>query len=234
MFWFSLQVLSEIFLILRRVQRDVLKFSRNVPLSCLILIKLDLSRLIFFFKYPQISNFVTVHCGPVVPLDRQTWQMTMIILTFHSFANAPQNWTDTNIKRSDGRHRLPVMWSFTAYALKHKGEQKLFFLFFGGGRVCPEACNDENLKSLLTFVLVILSSEPAVRQLAGFPGLWFLTSRHNSMKTHVNCHPRSTTVTELVISLRRRPVAHKCPRAHVFPNVYRSVYLCKVQCVLRI
>jgi hypothetical protein len=78
MFWFPLQLLSEIFLILQRSWQDI-----NINLymsSCTVLlflsyfIKNEFSGQIFFFKYPQISYFKEIHLvgAEFFRVDRQT------------------------------------------------------------------------------------------------------------------------------------------------------------------
>jgi hypothetical protein len=94
-FWFSLQLLSETFLILRIIQRDIIKSEHaslcKVPVfSCQILIELEFSR--FSKKY----SYIKFHEHPQ-PLhaDGRT-DMTKLTAAFRNFANAPKNSTESH------------------------------------------------------------------------------------------------------------------------------------------
>ena len=87
-FWFSLQHLSEIFLILRRTERDVImhviKSSCKVPV-----IKFKFSRQ-NFEKYSNIKFHKNPFSGSrVVPCGRRDRQMKLIV-AICNFANAPK------------------------------------------------------------------------------------------------------------------------------------------------
>jgi hypothetical protein len=94
-FGFSLQRLSETFLILRRNKRDMTKMyiglhAKHRCYSYQILIQLEFSRQIF-------ENFTNIkfHGNPtsgsrVVPCGRT--DMTKLIVAFRNFANAPNNY----------------------------------------------------------------------------------------------------------------------------------------------
>jgi hypothetical protein len=97
-FWFYLKIFCEIFLILRRIQRDinVLRSSRKVPV---ILVRFDwkvnvLDRL---SKNTEIWNFMKIrpvgaelfHAGHR-QADRRT-VMKKLIVAFRNFANAPRS-----------------------------------------------------------------------------------------------------------------------------------------------
>jgi hypothetical protein len=96
-FWFSLHLLSEIFLILRRNERDSTKniyWSSlwSTRYSCPILMKPEFSRQIF-----EKSSSITFHENPssgsrVVPFGRTDGRtdMTKLIVAFCNFANAPK------------------------------------------------------------------------------------------------------------------------------------------------
>ena len=97
-FWFSLQYLSEKFLILKRIQWLVtinVHTSSKVPVySCQVLMKIGFS-LQFCEKYSNFkfhenpsSGSRAVPCGQT---DRQRTNVTKLIIAFHNFANAPKN-----------------------------------------------------------------------------------------------------------------------------------------------
>jgi hypothetical protein len=101
-FWFSLQRLSEIFFIFRRIERDmtvnVYWCSCKVPVI-LVQFALNLNFLNRFSKNPSISNFLRIR--PVGAelygrTDRRTDErkdghVTKLIVVFRKFANAPKN-----------------------------------------------------------------------------------------------------------------------------------------------
>ena len=80
MFWLSLQLLSETVFILRRIQRDnIINVHRW-------------SFLVRFSKNTQISNFMKIRLGvnELFHADRETTNMTKLIVPFRNFANAPK------------------------------------------------------------------------------------------------------------------------------------------------
>jgi hypothetical protein len=91
-FWFSLQLLCETFLILRRIQRDIIinvhKSSCEVPL---LLSHVNDSWILstdFRKKYSDIKFHENRSSkSPVVPCELKT-KMTKLIVGFHNFANA--------------------------------------------------------------------------------------------------------------------------------------------------
>jgi hypothetical protein len=94
-FWFSLQLLSETFLILRRNKRDkkkcILVFMWSTLYSCLIVMKLE-----FFQQIFEKSSNIKFHKNPSSGLsscsmrtDRRT-DMTKLIVAFRNFAKAPK------------------------------------------------------------------------------------------------------------------------------------------------
>jgi hypothetical protein len=98
-FWFSLQLLSEIFLILRTIERyTVMNLHRSSCRVSVILVKLQWS-LNFLDrsskKYSNIKFHENPSSGsPAVPCGRtdvQTWRK--LIFAFRNFANAPKNKT---------------------------------------------------------------------------------------------------------------------------------------------
>ena len=96
MFWFSLQRLSEKFLVLRRTERDsiinVHRSSCKVPVTfCKTLMRLEYSRQIFE-NCSSIKFLKTNSSGKLFHTDRQR-DMTKLIVAFRSFAKAPKNKT---------------------------------------------------------------------------------------------------------------------------------------------
>ena len=60
-FWFSLQLLPETFLIIRRIKRDIVN-SHNSPVPVIFVrFQWDLNFFERFSKNPEISNFVIIH-----------------------------------------------------------------------------------------------------------------------------------------------------------------------------
>jgi len=88
-FWFTLQILSEMFIILRRNERDIAinvhRSSREVP-DILVRLQRNSNFLIRVPKISQISNFGSG--SRVVPCRRT--DMTTLITMFRKFANAPE------------------------------------------------------------------------------------------------------------------------------------------------
>jgi hypothetical protein len=91
-FWFSLQLLSETFFILSRIERDIIK---NVYLSS-VKFPLFLSDINetwnIFPKTTQISKFIKIHPtgAELFHSDGQT-DMKKLIVTFRNFSKAPKN-----------------------------------------------------------------------------------------------------------------------------------------------
>jgi hypothetical protein len=98
-FWFSLQLLSEIFLILRKTGRDMIinvyRSSCRVPVI-LVRIQWNWNFLNIFSRNPQISNFMKIcpvgaqalHAGGRADI---TWHdVTKLLVAFRSFASAPK------------------------------------------------------------------------------------------------------------------------------------------------
>jgi len=113
MFWFSLQILSEAVLILKRTERDIIKknpyrSSCKVP-AVLVKLQWNLNFLSRFLENVQISNFFKKKSDQREPScsvrtvgqkDKQTdgrtdryIEMTKIVVTFRNFANSSRNWT---------------------------------------------------------------------------------------------------------------------------------------------
>ena len=92
-FWFSLQLLFETFLILRRIQRDVINVTTSSCYFCRILMKLEFYRQISE-KVPNIKFNQNPWSGSrVVPCGQTDGRMNMtkLIVAIHNFANAPKN-----------------------------------------------------------------------------------------------------------------------------------------------
>ena len=90
-FWFFLQLLSEIFLILRRTLRDVIKIYVGLHVKHRLLLSYCNETWIFdrFSKTNQISNFTKIRPvgAELFHADRRT-KMTNLITASHNFANA--------------------------------------------------------------------------------------------------------------------------------------------------
>jgi hypothetical protein len=94
-FWFSVQLLSETFLILRRIQRDII-INVHRSLCKLPLLLSDFNETWIFstdFRKKKSSN-IKFYENPsivsrVVPCGRT--DMTKLIVAFRNFANAPKN-----------------------------------------------------------------------------------------------------------------------------------------------
>jgi hypothetical protein len=96
-FWFLLQLLSEIFLILRIIQQDIIinvhESSCEVPVTHQILMILDFDR---FIKNTQILNFIKIRPvgAKLFHVDRQTDRHDEASIRFHKFANAPKTFSN--------------------------------------------------------------------------------------------------------------------------------------------
>ena len=91
-FWFSLQILSETFSLIRRIQRDIIK---NVQTSsCKVPPSLNETSIFLDRRSntPQISNFMRIRPvrDKLLHTDRQR-DTTMLTAAFRNFANAPRN-----------------------------------------------------------------------------------------------------------------------------------------------
>ena len=96
-FVFSLQILSDTFLILRRIQRDMITnvfwSSCNVPVVLSDIIKLEGSRQILKKLLKYLIQRKSVLWTRVVPCGRTDGQtgMTKQTTDYRNFANAPKN-----------------------------------------------------------------------------------------------------------------------------------------------
>jgi hypothetical protein len=114
-FWFSPQLLSEAFLIVRRTEQDVIinvwrsscKVTAN---SSRILMKLEFSRQIFEKILKYHISWKYVRCGPScsVRTARQT-DMTRLIIAFRNFENAHKTTKDDT--QGPALHSLTCRWS---------------------------------------------------------------------------------------------------------------------------
>jgi len=94
-YWFSLQLLYETFLILKRVVRDMIKMYIDLHVKYRLLLS-DFNEIwMFWADFLKIQNFIKVSpLGAVVPCggtDRRT-DMTNLRVAFRSFAKAPKQW----------------------------------------------------------------------------------------------------------------------------------------------
>jgi hypothetical protein len=95
-FWFSLPLLSETFLVLRRMQRDIIinihRSSYKVP-AILVRCWRNLNFLHRLSKDPQLSNFMKIRRrgrAALFHVDTQTWRSYSVAI-FRNFANVPNN-----------------------------------------------------------------------------------------------------------------------------------------------
>jgi hypothetical protein len=93
--FFSLRILSEMFFILRRIERDIIiNVYRSSCTVAIILVRFlwNLNFLDRFSKNVQISNFMKIHSVEVelFHADRRT-DMTKLIVALRNFANATRN-----------------------------------------------------------------------------------------------------------------------------------------------
>jgi len=92
-FWFSLQLLSEKFLILRRLERDVIT---NVHLSScqLPVFSWQIFTWIFSTYFRETLKYeisrTSVHCVPICYMSDRQADMTKLRVAFHNFASAPK------------------------------------------------------------------------------------------------------------------------------------------------
>jgi hypothetical protein len=94
-FWFSLQLLSKTFLILRRIQRDIVKnvekSSCKVPLI-LVGFQWNLNFLDRFSKKAHISSLIKIRpVGDKLFHTDRMKDITQVIVAFPNFANALKN-----------------------------------------------------------------------------------------------------------------------------------------------
>jgi len=143
-FWFSLQGLSGTFLILRRIQRDIVInihiFMRNSRYSSHIVMNLEFSRQIFekqsnikfHEKCVQFEQSCSIRKGTQsdrgtdgradeqIDRDRQTEMMKRIV-AFRNFENVPKkngSWMETVIKLTN--QMFCVWWNSLAISIKLK------------------------------------------------------------------------------------------------------------------
>ena len=104
-FWFSLQHLSETFLILRRNEQDMIKkilevFMQSTYYTYQILMKLEFTWQFFFLNvlnYQVSRNSVQWEPSCPTRTDGRA-DMTKLIVAFRNFANAPKNILVCDIK----------------------------------------------------------------------------------------------------------------------------------------
>jgi hypothetical protein len=118
--WFSVQLLSETFLILRRTERDVtINVYRSAACKVpVILVRLqwNLDSLYIFSKNSQISNFMKIHPfgDKLFHADRRT-DMTKLTVACRNFANAPKTWISYyNEKLCDISSSPHITWLMTS------------------------------------------------------------------------------------------------------------------------
>jgi hypothetical protein len=126
-FWFSLQLLSETFPILKRNERDMIKirwFSCKVPFI-LVRFLWHLHFLNGFSKNPQVSNFTKIRAmGAELfhadgKTDRQA-DMTKLVVALRNFANAPTNESTSHSGRSSRVSIIPNFSTEADFRMKEK------------------------------------------------------------------------------------------------------------------
>ena len=127
MFWFSLQLLSETFLILKRIKRDTIinvkTSSCKVPFFFSDFIG-TLSRQSFEKKLKYQISWKSVHWEPSCAMrqtDRRT-ATTKLIVAFRTFANASIVYLNTNQQGSVPDNRCRFRWLINTQQ-KHEPER---------------------------------------------------------------------------------------------------------------
>jgi hypothetical protein len=95
MFWFSLHILFETLLIIRRLQRDIINVHSSSCKVTVILVRDEwkLNFLNRFSKYAPISNFMKIYLvgAELFHAERKT-DMTKLIVAFRKFSKAPNKY----------------------------------------------------------------------------------------------------------------------------------------------
>jgi len=133
MFWFSLRLLSETFLILRGTEWDMIiivrRFSCQVP-AVRFRFHWNLNFFNRFSKNTKTWNFMKIRPvgAELLQADRQTdgrTDMTKLLVAFRNFANAPKNESNTGLFKMI----VGVLTTFHTQYTWDRGGTSIFFLF---------------------------------------------------------------------------------------------------------
>jgi len=96
MFWFSLQLLSEPFLVLRRIQRDIIikTVRRHIYVTCPLILS-DFNKTMIFSTVfrKKYSNFMEIRAvGTVLFHVNHQTDMLKLVVSLHIFSNASKRY----------------------------------------------------------------------------------------------------------------------------------------------
>ena len=102
MFWFSLQLLSETFLTLRRNERDMIKMYIGLRVKCPLFLSDYNETCIFSTGFPQTFKYkISWKSGQSEPSCFMRTDMKKLTVVFRNFAYAPKNEDSFDKKKSE-------------------------------------------------------------------------------------------------------------------------------------